>query len=187
MFSIFILLQVFLILTVFTRLTVQQLKDEPKIEKITASDARDQRQLSNFDDSFRQQPQIQKRYAASYQPYNVETSLNYANGAGSASGSGSYEKDFSYSGSYPKIQNYGPSYSIQPSQYVGGYQQQQYVEAPEPIIEIIIKESNETLPPPEPVKIPKKKKEQVQVFYVKYNKDEKKGLVIDDPIPGKKK
>lgn len=29
----------------------------------------------------------------------------------------------------------------------------------------------------------KKKKEQVQVFYVKYQKDEKSGLIIHDPIP----
>lgn len=65
------------------------------------------------------------------------------------------------------------------------HHQAQY-EAPEPIIEIIIKESNESLPAEaQPIiASPKKKKEEVQVFYVKYNKDEKTGLQIDDPIPG---
>lgn len=160
------------------------MKDTPKVEKITASDARDQLQLSNFDDSYSQksQPQIQKRIATNH-PFN-DSPVNYVN-----SFRGGYEKDYTYAASsYPQVQqNYGPSYSIQPSHYVGGYQQQQYVDTPEPIIEIIIKDSNETLPPREPIKYhpQKKKKEQVQVFYVKYNKDEKKGLVIDDPIPGK--
>lgn len=69
----------------------------------------------------------------------------------------------------------------------GGYQQPQYIEAPEPIIEIIIKESNETLPTPEALSGPasagpKKKKEEVQVFYVKYKKNEQDGVVIDDPV-----
>lgn len=60
----------------------------------------------------------------------------------------------------------------------------QYIEAPEPIIEIIIKESNESLPiTPQPYVQQKKPKEQVQVFYVKYKKDDHSGLVIDDPIP----
>ncbi len=52
----------------------------------------------------------------------------------------------------------------------------QYIEAPEPIIEIIIKESNESLPiTPQPYVSQKKPKEQVQVFYVKYKKDDHKG------------
>lgn len=152
----------------------------PLTEKITISDARDKRQLSNFDEY--KQPPIQRRITSNYQPYSDAPS-NFINQYNNG-----YEKDYSFGGSYPSIQNYGPAYSVQPSQYVGGYQQQQYVpvDAPEPIIEIIIKDSNETLPPVETItyKPPKKKKEQVQVFYVKYNKDEKKGLVIDDPIPG---
>jgi kinesin family member 13 len=60
---------------------------------------------------------------------------------------------------------------------------QQYPEPLEPIIEIIIQDNNETLPPPETYVAGKKKKEQVQVFYVKYQKDEKSGLIIHDPIP----
>lgn len=58
-----------------------------------------------------------------------------------------------------------------------------YPEPPEPIIEIIIQDNNETLPEPQPIQSHgKKKKEQVQVFYVKYHKDEKKGLVIHEPV-----
>lgn len=59
----------------------------------------------------------------------------------------------------------------------------QYAEAPEPIIEIIIQD-NEHQPEPQPIvqSNGKKKKEQVQVFYVKYHKDEKHGLVIHDPV-----
>ncbi|XP_035906417.1 YLP motif-containing protein 1 isoform X1 [Anopheles stephensi] len=61
-----------------------------------------------------------------------------------------------------------------------------YIEPPEPIIEIIIKESNDSLPLDAQTILPKqkKKKEEVQVFYVKYHKDEKNGqLVLDDPLP----
>lgn len=59
-----------------------------------------------------------------------------------------------------------------------------YPEPPEPIIEIIIQDNNETLPEPQPIihSNGKKKKEQVQVFYVKYHKDENKGLVIHEPV-----
>lgn len=70
-------------------------------------------------------------------------------------------------------------YNGQPQQYP------QYIEAPEPIIEIIIKESNDTieLPPQETIALPgKKKKEQVQVFYVKYQNDPHKGVIIEDPV-----
>lgn len=153
----------------------EDLKSTPRVEKITIEDARDKRQLSNFDDNPKRS--IQRRITTNYD----SPSFAYVN---SYNG---HNIDFSAAASsYPKVQNYGPTYSIQPSQYIGGYQQQQYVEAPEPIIEIIIKDSNETLLTPEPIKYQstKKKEEQVQVFYVKYNKDEKKGLVIDDPIPG---
>lgn len=158
----------------------EELKNAPKTEKITINDARDKRQLSNFNNDHKRT--IQRRITTNYAPY-AEAPPGYINQFG-----GKYENDFTVAASsYPKIQNYGPTYSIQPSQYVGGYQQQQYVEAPEPIIEIIIKDSNDSIPTPEPLKLKplKKKKEQVQVFYVKYNKDEKKGLIIDDPIPGK--
>uniref|UniRef100_A0A182UX09 Uncharacterized protein n=1 Tax=Anopheles merus TaxID=30066 RepID=A0A182UX09_ANOME len=61
-----------------------------------------------------------------------------------------------------------------------------YIEPPEPIIEIIIKESNDSLPLDAQTILPpqKRKKEEVQVFYVKYHKDEKNGqLVLDDPLP----
>ncbi|XP_044264684.1 extensin-like isoform X2 [Tribolium madens] len=63
-----------------------------------------------------------------------------------------------------------------------------YIKEPEPIIEIIIKESNVTLPPPPaPPTPPPKKKEQVQVFYVKYKKNPnghgKETVVYDKPIP----
>lgn len=121
---------------------------------------------------------LQRRANTNYSPYaDSSNSVHlYNNG---------HENNFGYGPQKPS-HIIDPNYSIQSSQYVGGYQQQHYVEAPEPIIEIIIKESNETLPTPAPVKYAptKKKKEQVQVFYVKYNKDEKKGLVIDDPVAG---
>ena len=61
-----------------------------------------------------------------------------------------------------------------------------YIEPPEPIIEIIIKESNDSLPLDAQTILPqqKRKKEEVQVFYVKYHKDETNGqLVLDDPLP----
>lgn len=81
----------------------------------------------------------------------------------------------------------------EPSNYIGEgseadyhqhSQHHQYPEPPEPIIEIIIQDNNETLPEPLPIvqSNGKKKKEQVQVFYVKYHKDEKNGLVIHDPV-----
>ncbi|ENN74598.1 hypothetical protein YQE_08720, partial [Dendroctonus ponderosae] len=65
-----------------------------------------------------------------------------------------------------------------------------YIKEPEPIIEIIIKESNITLPAP-PTEAPpppqKKKKEEVQVFYVKYKKNPngygKDSVIYDKPIP----
>ncbi|KAF2893862.1 hypothetical protein ILUMI_12303 [Ignelater luminosus] len=64
-----------------------------------------------------------------------------------------------------------------------------YIKEPEPIIEIIIKESNITLPPlPIPtVTLPPRRKEQVQVFYVKYKKNPngygKDSVIYDKPIP----
>ncbi|KAF7283076.1 hypothetical protein GWI33_001482 [Rhynchophorus ferrugineus] len=65
-----------------------------------------------------------------------------------------------------------------------------YIKEPEPIIEIIIKESNVTLPAPPteaPPPPPKKKKEEVQVFYVKYRKNPngygKDAVIYDKPVP----
>ncbi|XP_065369104.1 uncharacterized protein LOC135961530 [Calliphora vicina] len=61
----------------------------------------------------------------------------------------------------------------------------QYLEAPEPIIEIIIKDANETLPEenvqPLTTKT-KKKKEKVHVFYVNYKKDQNNKLHLESPI-----
>lgn len=88
------------------------------------------------------------------------------------------QNDFNYNGLVKDFDSQGSNF-IHDSHYAP-----QYIEAPEPIIEIIIKESNESLPiTPQPYVQQKKPKEQVQVFYVKYKKDDHKGLVIDDPIP----
>ncbi|XP_019892043.1 uncharacterized protein LOC101901251 isoform X2 [Musca domestica] len=69
-------------------------------------------------------------------------------------------------------------------QYTANYgPYQQYIEAPEPIIEIIIKDANETLPNPQPTVVKtKKKKEKVHVFYVNYKKDENNKLHLESPI-----
>lgn len=80
---------------------------------------------------------------------------------------------------------YGPSDALH---FDHNYHQNYYRE-PEPIIEIIIKESNETLPapPPPPVQPVKPTKEPVHVFYVKYKKNPKgKGeddIIYEAPIP----
>lgn len=63
-----------------------------------------------------------------------------------------------------------------------------YYEHPEPIIEIIIKESNESLPAPPVVAPPvgKRPKEPVQVFYVKYQQNphgDGNDVIYDKPIP----
>lgn len=73
---------------------------------------------------------------------------------------------------------------VAPNHHNYHHQHHHYPEPPEPIIEIIIQDNNETLPEPQPIvqSNGKKKKEQVQVFYVKYHKDEKKGLVIHEPV-----
>lgn len=76
---------------------------------------------------------------------------------------------------------YGP-----PKHYV---EQPVYIKDPEPIIEIIIKESNVSLPPlpTAPVTHTPRKKEQVQVFYVKYKKNPnghgKDSIIYDKPVP----
>lgn len=67
------------------------------------------------------------------------------------------------------------------------YQHQPYPEPPEPIIEIVIQDNEESLPPPEPIvthQDGKPKKEQVQVFYVKYKKDDNNQLVIGRSYTG---
>lgn len=128
------------------------------------------------------QPHIQRRITHNVGPYQGVASNYIDNYSGAAS---LYDKNY-YETGYKQNVNYQPSYTVQNEQYHHGGYQQQYSEPPEPIIEIIIKESNESLPSNAvPVQLPtKKKKEQVQVFYVKYNKDKNNGLVIDDPIPG---
>ncbi|XP_033253446.1 RNA-binding protein 33-like [Drosophila miranda] len=75
---------------------------------------------------------------------------------------------------YPE--HFGPAYAPYP----------QYLEAPEPIIEIIIKDANETLAeePAQPIvtRKKKKKKEKVHVFYVNYKKDQNNKLHLESPI-----
>lgn len=62
-----------------------------------------------------------------------------------------------------------------------------YQQEPEPIIEIIIKDANVTFPPVPVPTAPPKKKEPVQVFYVKYKKNPngsgKDSIIYDTPIP----
>ncbi|XP_014364680.2 uncharacterized protein LOC106715839 [Papilio machaon] len=82
--------------------------------------------------------------------------------------------------------SFGPPYGALPTAPLYSYEPQpHYIEAPEPIIEIIIKESNESLPAPPPQPVLKKKKEPVQVFYVKYSKDphSEDKVVYEKPIP----
>lgn len=80
-------------------------------------------------------------------------------------------------------ESYGPPYGTLPTAPLYSHRPQ-YYEQPEPIIEIIIKESNETLPPPPPQPVQKKKKEPVHVFYVKYSKDphSKDKIIYEKPI-----
>nr|XP_014102882.1 uncharacterized protein LOC106627298 [Bactrocera oleae] len=86
---------------------------------------------------------------------------------------------------YPQSGYYNGQEAIAqfPNNYIGPQYYPQYLEAPEPIIEIIIKDSNETLPEPEPQPIvTKKKKEKVHVFYVNYKKDQNNKLHLESPI-----
>ncbi|XP_017772353.1 PREDICTED: uncharacterized protein LOC108559547 [Nicrophorus vespilloides] len=62
-----------------------------------------------------------------------------------------------------------------------------YIKEPEPIIEIIIKEANTTASPVQAITPPlKKKKEEVQVFYVKYKKNPhgsgKDSVIYEKPV-----
>lgn len=82
---------------------------------------------------------------------------------------------------------YAPPFGTLPSAPLYSHPQTPYYEHPEPIIEIIIKESNETLPI-QPVHTPPPvKKEPIQVFYVKYSKDKnaygKDSIVYEKPVP----
>ncbi|XP_052859853.1 histone-lysine N-methyltransferase 2D-like [Anopheles cruzii] len=109
------------------------------------------------------------------------------------------QPQYSYQQQHPQAQGSLGSYQgfdaqLDGSNSIGSFQSlgpavhhQHYVEPPEPIIEIIIQDGNETVPQADPhtfFRQHKKKKEEVQVFYVKYHKDEKNGqLVLDDPLP----
>lgn len=82
--------------------------------------------------------------------------------------------------------SYGPPYGSLPTAPLYSHEPPpHYYEAPEPIIEIIIKESNESLPAPPLPPPQKQKKEPVHVFYVKYSKDphNKDKVVYEKPIP----
>ncbi|XP_073998985.1 uncharacterized protein isoform X2 [Rhodnius prolixus] len=71
--------------------------------------------------------------------------------------------------------------------YSDRYDPYQYYSEPEPIIEIIIKESNESLPTtPRPTLAPTTTtKEPVQVFYIKYKKNPHKedDVIYEPPVP----
>lgn len=153
-----------------------------------ADETRGKRGISFGPNGYANRPTITKRISTGYQNYPAQDFYapnNRLVGAASAydplfqGGNDDYVRDFD---------SHGTNFiSDQHFRGGGGYQHHpQYLEAPEPIIEIIIKESNETLPTPEalagPVTSQKKKKEEVQVFYVKYKKDEKDGVVIEDPV-----
>ncbi|XP_030381985.1 uncharacterized protein LOC115629596 [Scaptodrosophila lebanonensis] len=89
---------------------------------------------------------------------------------------------------YPQAGFYNGQNAIAqyPGAFTGGYAPYpQYLEAPEPIIEIIIKDANETLSeePVQPIlSKKKKKKEKVHVFYVNYKKDQNNKLHLETPI-----
>ncbi|KAH8290486.1 hypothetical protein KR054_003544, partial [Drosophila jambulina] len=89
---------------------------------------------------------------------------------------------------YPQTGYYNGQNAIAqyPSSNFGPYPQYpQYLEAPEPIIEIIIKDANETIAeePAQPIVTKKKKKkEKVHVFYVNYKKDQNNKLHLESPI-----
>lgn len=144
--------------------------------KLTLKDARDKRALNDF---------------GSFLSGRFQSNADNGNVRQHNPNTPTIQRRISNYGVYPGVQNNRKTYDSSAGNYIGGFASdytQQY-EAPEPIIEIIIKESNESVPSHQPIAVPppKKKKEEVQVFYVKYKKDEKSGLHIEDPIPGKKK
>ncbi|XP_075167146.1 uncharacterized protein LOC142239252 [Haematobia irritans] len=120
---------------------------------------RGKRTLYDFGNAGYLYPQVAARRGG----YSPDPRTAYATQPGyfNGNGIGQYPTDYNY--------NYGPY--------------PQYIEAPEPIIEIIIKDANETLPSPQPTVIKtKKKKEKVHVFYVNYKKDENNKLHLESPI-----
>lgn len=140
----------------------------------------------NFPSSNRR---ISTGYTASHEPRAYFTSkyaTSNAYNVPSSSSSTSYLQQYRPDSGYSSL--FGKDYDLQEnklSNEISYSPHSQYIEAPEPIIEIIIKESNETLAPqllPQALPL-KKPKEQVQVFYVKYKKDDQKGLIIDEPVP----
>lgn len=100
-----------------------------------------------------------------------------------------HSKDDTFAESTNNFVDYSPHYGA-PS-FDHGYHPHHYYKEPEPIIEIIIKESNESLPAPPPVTslpTPKPSKEPIQVFYVKYKKNPtaqygKDEVIYEEPIP----
>ncbi|XP_033150984.1 myb-like protein AA [Drosophila busckii] len=120
---------------------------------------RDKRTLYDFGNAAYLYPQVASRRAGYVDNYYPNT--GYYNGQQAIA---------QYPGSYA-----GNAYSSYP----------QYLEAPEPIIEIIIKDANETLaeqPAAPIVTKKKKKKEKVHVFYVNYKKDQNNKLHLESPI-----
>lgn len=100
-----------------------------------------------------------------------------------------HSKDDTFAEGTNNFVDYSPHYA-QPS-FDHGYPSHHYYKEPEPIIEIIIKESNESLPAP-PVTngpTPKPTKEPIQVFYVKYKKNPssthygKEEVIYEEPVP----
>lgn len=86
-----------------------------------------------------------------------------------------------------KVISYKPPAVINPPSHPHPY----YIEPPEPIIEIIIKESNESLPAPPTTQTPPpppSTKEPIHVFYVKYKKNPHPSehgddIIYEEPVP----
>ncbi|XP_065213032.1 putative mediator of RNA polymerase II transcription subunit 12 [Planococcus citri] len=100
-----------------------------------------------------------------------------------------HSKEDTFAESTNNFVDYSPHYGT--PNFDHGYPPHHYYKEPEPIIEIIIKESNESLPAPPPVTTlptPKPSKEPIQVFYVKYKKNPtaqygKDEVIYEEPIP----
>ncbi|XP_068143998.1 uncharacterized protein [Drosophila tropicalis] len=137
-------------------------RQSKNLKSVLPGENRGKRTLYDFGNAGYLYPEVASRRAgyvdntASYYP----TQTGYYNGQNAIA-------------QYPS--NFGPAYAPYP----------QYLEAPEPIIEIIIKDANETLPVEQPQTIVtkrKKKKEKVHVFYVNYKKDQNNKLHLESPI-----